>query len=68
MKALYIKACPLHIRWYNKFVGYHVPYIGTVRGPTEHISIEPEGYKNYVQPEDAIIVDNYEGPFYHDLS
>jgi hypothetical protein len=44
------------MRWYSDLIGKFVPYLGAVTGPLEFKSIEPEGYINFVQPEDCEVI------------
>lgn len=55
MKMLLIKQCPDKMRWYAGLVGENVPFLGDVGN--EFKSREPDGYVNFVQYEDAEIVD-----------
>lgn len=55
MKALLIKQCPDGLRWYRDLVGQCVPFINDTG--TEYRSREPAGYTNFVQYEDAEIVE-----------
>ena len=43
------------MRWYSELVGERVPYLGDVG--TEYKSREPAGYINFVQYDDADIVE-----------
>jgi hypothetical protein len=54
-RMLLIKQCPDPMRWYARLVGQKVPYLGDVGN--EYRSREPEGYINFVQYQDAEIVD-----------
>jgi hypothetical protein len=54
MEKLLIKQCKDGHRWYADLVGQTVPYLGTVG--TEYKSKEPAGYINFVQFEDAEVV------------
>lgn len=56
MKKLLIKQCPDRMRWYSSLVGQLVPFGGDA-GYGEYYSKEPEGYINFVQHEDAEIVE-----------
>lgn len=55
-KQLLIKQCPDPARWYAHLVGQRVPFLFDA-GMGEYASREPAGYTNYVQHEDAVIVD-----------
>ena len=55
MKELFIHQCPDPMRWYSELVGERVPYLGDVG--TEYKSREPAGYINFVQYDDADIVE-----------
>ncbi len=57
-KALLIKSCSDRMRWYRDKVGQTVPYLGTFG--SEYKSREDEGYINFVQLEDADIVETEE--------
>lgn len=57
MKMLHITGCTDTHRWYATMVGKLVPYLGTMHNPSEYRSREPDGYINFVQIEDAQIVD-----------
>lgn len=46
------------IRWYNKHIGEYFPLRRIAENPLEYETREPEGYINYVQPEDCVIVDS----------
>lgn len=54
-RLLLIKQCADPMRWYARLVGQTVPYLGDLGN--EYRSREPEGYINFVQYEDAEIVD-----------
>ena len=56
MKELLIQQCPDGMRWYSDLVGERVPFLGDVG--TEYKSREPAGYINFVQYDDAEIVDS----------
>ncbi|WP_143872547.1 hypothetical protein [Catenovulum sediminis] len=58
MKKLLIKQCPDPLRWYRRLIGQTVPFLGDVG--TEYKSKEPEGYINFVQYEDAEIIEGDE--------
>ena len=49
------------MRWYSDLVGTLVPYLGDVG--SEYKSREPAGYTNFVQYEDAEIVEDYSALF-----
>ena len=55
MKKLLIKQCPDGMRWYRNHVGQTVPFLKDVGD--EYKSREPAGYINFVQYEDADIVE-----------
>jgi len=55
MKKLLIKQCPDPYRWYAGLIGELVEFLGDVGN--EYKSREPDGYINFVQYEDAEIVD-----------
>jgi len=55
MKKLLIKQCPDRMRWYADLVGQYVDYLGDVGD--EYKSREQSGCTNFVQYEDAEIVD-----------
>jgi hypothetical protein len=55
MKALRIIKCPDTSRWYADKIGDIVPLFAIER--TEYKSCEPAGYINFVQLEDAEIID-----------
>lgn len=57
MKMLLITGCTDKKRWYGRLIGQLVPYTGTMNQPPEYQSREPDGYVNFVQIEDAKIVD-----------
>lgn len=57
MKKLLITGCKDHKRWYAGLIGQVVPYTGTMNNPPEYRSREPDGRINFVQIEDAQIVD-----------
>jgi len=55
MKKLLINQCPDPMRWYAPLVGQYVEYIGDVGD--EYKSREQSGLINFVQYDDAEIVD-----------
>ena len=55
MKRLLIKQCPDGMRWYRGLIGQTVPFLRDVGD--EYKSREPAGYINFVQYEDAEIVE-----------
>ena len=55
-RYLLIKQCPDQMRWYRGMIGKFVPFIGIVTNPVEFKSREPEGYINFVQPEDCEVI------------
>jgi hypothetical protein len=55
-KKLLIKQCPDQHRWYANLIGQHVEYRGDTG--TEYRSRETAGYTNFVQYDDAEIVEN----------
>lgn len=57
MQALKIKRCGDSMRWYKDLIGQTVPYLGTMRNPSEYKSREPSGLINFVQIADAEIVE-----------
>ncbi len=57
MKQLLIKQCPDPMRWYRDLVGQYVEYRGDTG--TEYRSREPAGYTNFVQYEDAEIIQHH---------
>lgn len=62
MKVLLIKFCPDAMRWYSDKVGKTVPYLGDLGN--EYKSKEDSGLINFVQYEDAeIIEDEDRGPY-----
>lgn len=58
MSWIKITSCNLPIRWYNKHIGEYFPLRRIAENPLEYETREPEGYINYVQPEDCVIVDS----------
>lgn len=54
-KVLLIKSCSDRLRWYRDKVGQTVPYLGTL--DSEYKSREDAGYINFVQLEDAEILE-----------
>lgn len=65
-QRLLIARCPDPMRWYAGLVGQAVPYLGDVG--TEYKSREPDGYVNFVQYADAMIVsqervEKFNGPW-----
>lgn len=55
-KELLITQCTDPLRWYAGKVGERVPYLGPA-GADGHKSREPAGHVNFVQQQDAKIVD-----------
>jgi hypothetical protein len=55
MEMLKITQCPDRSRWYAGKIGDTVPFLGDVGN--EYKSIEDDGYINFVQYDDAVIVD-----------
>jgi len=55
MEVLLIKRCPDKMRWYANFIGQTVPFLGDVGN--EYKSRESAGYINFVQYDDAEIVE-----------
>jgi hypothetical protein len=55
MEMLKIIQCPDSSRWYAGKIGDTVPFLGDVGN--EYKSIEDDGYINFVQYDDAVIVD-----------
>jgi len=55
MQALLIKRCPDGMRWYSTKIGQTVPFLGDVGN--EYKSREDAGYINFVQYDDAELVD-----------
>ena len=57
MKVIKILSCNSPSRWYNNHIGELFPLRRIVDNPVEYETYEPDGYINYVQPEDAEIVE-----------
>jgi hypothetical protein len=57
MKQLYIHRCSNQLFWYANLVGQYVPYINDTG--TEYRSREPLGYTNFVQYQDAQIIQKH---------
>ena len=57
MLAIKIKQCLDQQRWYADMIGQTVPYHGVVYNPLEYRSRDPNGFVNFVQPEDSEIVE-----------
>jgi hypothetical protein len=57
MKQLLIKQCPDPMRWYSNLIGQYVPFFGDTGA--EYRSREPAGYTNFVQYEDAEIIQHH---------
>lgn len=55
---LLITQCPDSMRWYRDKIGEKVEYLGDVGD--EYRSREPEGFINFVQYEDAVLVEDNE--------
>lgn len=55
MKKLLIKHCSDPFRWYAGLIGQTVPFLADMGN--EYKSREPDGFVNFVQYEDADIVD-----------
>jgi hypothetical protein len=53
-EMLKITQCPDRSRWYSSKIGDTVPFLGDVGN--EYKSIEDDGYINFVQYDDAVIV------------
>lgn len=54
---LKITKCTDPLKWYSRFIGNYVPYLGLEEANTpEFRSREPAGYINFVHVDDAEIV------------
>lgn len=53
-RQLLIIQCHDNLRWDANLVGQAVPYCGDTG--TEYISLHPDGYSNFVQYNDAMII------------
>jgi len=56
MAKLKIIQCPDPMRWYRDLIGQTVPFLEDMGN--EYKSREPSGYVNFVQHDDAEIVEN----------
>lgn len=55
MKQLLIKKCNDSQKWYAKMIGWTVPYLGDTG--TEYKSRDCDGYTNFVNHNDAEIIE-----------
>jgi hypothetical protein len=55
MIAIKVNRCRMGHRWYRKFIGEHVPYLGDTG--TEWKSRERDGYVNFVQYDDGELIE-----------
>ena len=66
MEVLKITKCSDHLKWYCRFIGSYVPFLD--QEEKEFRSLEPAGYINFVDINDAEVVNLKHKPNFYEVN